>query len=876
MGDAALVETFRTLGLRIVPGLLDLEPEVKESLIEAGRRHARVDLDRLDTAIAHLIDVRYDDEPTRKKARKALADILAIPDPEDAEVAESEEFEFEGTVHDFDDDSVTFDVPEVGLATYAHDDVVSFDALDEANPTGINQYTKGRGPSLSTRASAGLDDMGNDVPDNQAQFRAQYKKGRKGRVKTKRPPQMSRAAMDRAAGVDALGNKVRKPEKVKYNKYADPLSDHYREAESLLLSEATENGAVWDVLLIAPGMSKNRRNYPAEVLKEATPLFDGARAFATDGPDHDPGKRGVRSIVGWYSDPQYRSGIQTPKGVLEGVTAKFHVSEAAGWLRTMLLDSWNRGKPDLVGFSIVGDGKVKVLREASGRTYANVERIESIESVDPVVNPAAGGMTLRLVASKEGAVDWSKMTLREAVKGLVSGTILPDELKDNRPDLFESLDSGETPEKATVSVTEAVTEALGRFKTAQAVEAKMAQRKNLPEQVKTRIREATADKVLNDEAIEEAIKAEVEYVAAFAPAVVRESGSTIADVKDEKDQFTEAIYDVLAEKSNESFRDLYVTLTGDRNFSGHLTESGRLTESITSSTFAEIMGDSITRRMLDFYNLPGLDSWRNIATTTPVRDFRTQRRIRFGGYGNLPAVSQGDPYVALSTPGDEEATYAPTKRGGTEDMTLEAVANDDLNALRDIPRRLGRAAAQTLHEFVWDFVATNANIYDGVALFHANHGGNLGSTALDTAPLAAGRLVMKKQTDMTNGKRLGLAPRFLVVPSDLEQKAYELTATDREVASANNTLNFIRTFGLTVIVVDYWTDANNWFLVAGKADVPTLEIGFLNGQEQPELFLQDQPTVGNVFSNDKLTYKIRHIYGGAVLDYRGFYGAIVA
>ena len=26
-----------------------------------------------------------------------------------------------------------------------------------------------------------------------------------------------------------------------------------------------------------------------------------------------------------------------------------------------------------------------------------------------------------------------------------------------------------------------------------------------------------------------------------------------------------------------------------------------------------------------------------------------------------------------------------------------------------------------------------------------------------------------------------------------------------------------------------------------------------------------------MFTNDQLTYKIRHIYGGAVIDYRGFY-----
>ena len=37
---------------------------------------------------------------------------------------------------------------------------------------------------------------------------------------------------------------------------------------------ADMNGSVVDVLLISPGTSKNRRRYPAEVLKAAVPLLD--------------------------------------------------------------------------------------------------------------------------------------------------------------------------------------------------------------------------------------------------------------------------------------------------------------------------------------------------------------------------------------------------------------------------------------------------------------------------------------------------------------------------------------------------------------------------------------------------------------------------
>jgi hypothetical protein len=76
--------------------------------------------------------------------------------------------------------------------------------------------------------------------------------------------------------------------------------------------------------------------------------------------------------------------------------------------------------------------------------------------------------------------------------------------------------------------------------------------------------------------------------------------------------------------------------------------------------------------------------------------------------------------------------------------------------------------------------------------------------------------------------------------------------------------------------VDYWSDTNNWYATADKMETPLIELGFYNGTEEPELFVQDLPTQGSLFSNDDITYKIRHIYGGAVIDYRGFYGAVVA
>jgi hypothetical protein len=37
------------------------------------------------------------------------------------------------------------------------------------------------------------------------------------------------------------------------------------------------------------------------------------------------------------------------------------------------------------------------------------------------------------------------------------------------------------------------------------------------------------------------------------------------------------------------------------------------------------------------------------------------------------------------------------------------------------------------------------------------------------------------------------------------------------------------------------------------------------------LFTQDQPNVGSTFTADKISYKLRFVFGGDVLEHRSFY-----
>jgi hypothetical protein len=274
--------------------------------------------------------------------------------------------------------------------------------------------------------------------------------------------------------------------------------------------------------------------------------------------------------------------------------------------------------------------------------------------------------------------------------------------------------------------------------------------------------------------------------------------------------------------------------------------------------------------MVEEYNRTPFGTWRQVVDVTNLSDMRQQHRVRFGGYGDLPTVAEEADYTALTSPTDEEATYSPAKRGGTESISLEAIWNDDIQAIRRIPQRLARAAARTLYKFVYNtLIGDNPTIYDSVALFHGDHN-NLTTTAFSATEFMVHRVAMQTQTEADSDEVLGVVPRYLLVPPNLEEAAY-----DAFVRDTNNDAAFVQTVSPSIITVHEWTDTNNWFSLASPMDCPTIEVGFFDGEE-PQLFRQDMANVGSVFTNDKITWKIRHIYGGAVVEYRGMQGAIVA
>lgn len=125
--------------------------------------------------------------------------------------------------------------------------------------------------------------------------------------------------------------------------------------------------------------------------------------------------------------------------------------------------------------------------------------------------------------------------------------------------------------------------------------------------------------------------------------------------------------------------------------------------------------------------------------------------------------------------------------------------------------------------------------------------------------------------------------KHLWIPYELRGVAHELLYSDKKPGGDLNNVNYVaglvKSNVLTLHAVPrayLGDDINNWFLTGDKTEVEMGRMAFMDGRQDPELFLQDGELLGDVFNKDVLTYKVRHEYGGCITDWRGQQGSLVS
>ncbi len=717
---------------------------------------------------------------------------------------------------------------------------------------------------------------------------------------------------------------------------ADPSSDgapvEISEAATLIEAKG-QKGSSWRVLLIKAGTSGNRRHYPEAMLKEAAPLFEGVKAYAdhpSKSEQRDRPERSSRDVVGWYQNVAWEES-------LKGLTADFHIVESADWLMKSLKSAWDKGKSDLLGFSINALGTVGKKLHDDGSTL--IEAIEKVVSTDVVTTPGAGGRVLGVLESERNAADGPegemdpeeiKRLIQEALTASTAGLMEamrtevttavaaavpapPDPKPEPMPD---PMPDPEPVKEAASPDVKALQEALAEIK-AQNRRVEITARidaAKLPTvhtaKLKTRMLEAAGRRMVDDAEIDTEIQYVRDLIAESGPARPNwipgiQQGDTAHDqmYKALEGWFTGTPVDGVS--PTRDLRESYSRWTGvsyldadpDEMFGAvarrydSKRDHQRLTESLSTADWGQAFADVFYTVMIRRYAAdPMYDRWRLIVSDVEsVPDFRTRHFIRIGGYGNFAQVPELGTYPDVTTPGDEEVTYTISKYGGIESISMESMLNDRANIVRRLPLLMAEGAARGLYEFVLD-MATTANPtmdYDSVALYDAAHG-NTSTTALSVAGIDAVNVAMRSQTSYGNSVDI-LGPRNtvknIIVPNELEGRANRIVnpspAYQYAIASPADTETVMdparwANQGLNVHVYDKLTDATDWWATADPARVPTMVIGFLNGRQEPELFTQDQQNVGSMFTADKVQFKLRHIFGGDILEHRSFFREVVA
>jgi ATP-dependent protease ClpP protease subunit len=296
-----------------------------------------------------------------------------------------------------------------------------------------------------------------------------------------------------------------------------------------------------------------------------------------------------------------------------------------------------------------------------------------------------------------------------------------------------------------------------------------------------------------------------------------------------------------------------------------------LGQAFTQSAFPTILEDIAHKSMHQGWEEAPetFEAWTQIGNLV---DFKAQSFMNLSEADDLNIIQDGAGEYELSQfkEGGEKvqlATY-----GRRFSITRQALINDDTGAFTAIPRRMGRAAKRKVGDLAYGVLTLNANMADGVALFHATHSNlKTGVFAPSTANFDASRVAMALQTG-PNGKVLNIKPGFVLCPVGLQGIVKTVLGAEKEVDTsadarrASNIPNYVREMATTIADPRLDTaSAVAHYMVADPNITPTVVIGYLNGDPTPRL--EQMQT----WTTDGTEFKVGIDAAAKAIDWRGVY-----
>lgn len=336
-------------------------------------------------------------------------------------------------------------------------------------------------------------------------------------------------------------------------------------------------------------------------------------------------------------------------------------------------------------------------------------------------------------------------------------------------------------------------------------------------------------------------------------------------------------------------RGFYHAFTGDWEWTHRVHAERARFAAATTTTLADLAVNAMNKVLVNQWDALVAYRWFEAITTVTPNDGtgHNMEWITFGGIGNLPTVAEGASYTELSV-ADSGETDAFTKRGGYIGVTEEMWRKNDLQRMQAIPRELAAAAVRTRSAAIAAIFTVASGVGptlddDSKALFHNDHGSNLQTTAFSLAAWQAARLECFKMAQLGSGKRLGLYPKYALIPGDLLDAALVAfgygSGPGGFPGTGNNDVNPYAGSNPYIerpvpIVVPDWTDTNDWAYLVDPNLHPVIMMSYLEApgggaHPMPTLQAVVSPLAGLVFTNDTLPVKVKDWWAAGVATWRG-------
>lgn len=316
---------------------------------------------------------------------------------------------------------------------------------------------------------------------------------------------------------------------------------------------------------------------------------------------------------------------------------------------------------------------------------------------------------------------------------------------------------------------------------------------------------------------------------------------------------------------------------------GYAGSSPRDTAGILRIVAAGLQAGALNLRasMSSTLNLPGIlsntankflevgfnsvdSAWRRVARIRPVTDFKAVTRHTLTGDYNAKLLPKGG-RIEHAVPGEATYTNQAQTYARLAGIDRTDIINDDLNALSEIPRKLGIGCARALNRVFW--TAFNA-AWD--TLFTTGNGNRV-EAALSFDALTSAVVAFLNQTD-PDGEPLGILPAVLLATPDvhpLAQRLYQSTEL-RDAGASSNYVTSNEHAGKYVPVVAPWFGSatvggasGRACLLANPEELAAMEVVFLQGKQNPTI-----ETEAADFTALGIQQRAYHDFGVATVEQR--------